>query len=82
MNAMPSWHFLFLPVATRLAIQEAHMDRTVIGHIPLSLDGRVSGPGGEHDMGWTVRHALTGEARAQLLKVTGPATAGQKPPKP
>ena len=50
------------------------MDRTVIGHIPLSLDGRVSGPGGEHDMGWTVRHALTGEARAQLLKVTGPAT--------
>ena len=50
------------------------MDRTVIGHIPLSLDGRVSGPGGQHDMGWTVRHALTGEARAQLLKVTSPAT--------
>ena len=50
------------------------MDRTVTGHIPLSLDGRVSGPGGEHDMGWTVRHALTGEARAQLLRVTGPAT--------
>ena len=50
------------------------MDRTVIGHIPLSLDGRVSGPGGEHDMGWTVRHALTGEARAQLLRVTSPAT--------
>jgi dihydrofolate reductase len=49
-------------------------DRTVAGHIPLSLDGRVSGPGGEHDMGWTVRHALTGEARAQLLKVTGTAT--------
>ena len=23
------------------------MDRTVTGHIPLSLDGRVSGPGGE-----------------------------------
>ena len=49
-------------------------DRTVTGHIPLSLDGRVSGPGGEHDMGWTVRHALTGEARAQLLKVTSTAT--------
>jgi len=74
MNAMPSWHFRFLPVGTRLAIQEANMDRTVIGHIPLSLDGRVSGPGGEHDMGWTVRHALTGEARAQLLRVTSPAT--------
>jgi dihydrofolate reductase len=50
------------------------MDRTVIGHIPLSLDGRVSGPGGEHDMGWTLRHALTSEARAQLLDVTGTAT--------
>ena len=50
------------------------MDRTVIGHTPLSLDGRVSGPGGEHDMGWTVRHALTAAARAQLLEVTGAAT--------
>ena len=50
------------------------MDRTVTGHIPLSLDGRVSGPGGEHDMGWTVRHALTSEARAQLLDVTGTAS--------
>ena len=50
------------------------MDRTVIGHTPLSLDGRVSGPGGEHDMGWTVRHALTGEARAQLLDVTSAAS--------
>jgi dihydrofolate reductase len=50
------------------------MDRTVTGHIPLSLDGRVSGPGGEHDLGWTVRHALTSEARAQLLDVTGTAT--------
>jgi len=50
------------------------MDRTVIGHIPLSLDGRVSGPGGEHDLGWTVRHALTSQARAQRLDVTGTAT--------
>ena len=50
------------------------MDRTVIGHISLSLDGRVSGPGGGHDMGWTVRHALTGAARAQLLEVTSTAT--------
>ena len=49
-------------------------DRTVTGHIPLSLDGRVTGPGGEHDMGWTVRHAASGEARAQLLTVTGTAT--------
>jgi dihydrofolate reductase len=74
MNAMPSWHFRFLRVVTRLVIQEAHMDRIVTGHIPLSLDGRVSGPGGEHDMGWTVRHARTGEARAQLLTVTSTAS--------
>ena len=50
------------------------MDRTVTGHTPLSLDGRVSGPGGEHDMGWTVRHTLTGEARAQLLAATSAAS--------
>ena len=50
------------------------MDRIVTGHIPLSLDGRVSGPGGEHDMGWTVRHARTGEARAQLLTVISTAS--------
>jgi dihydrofolate reductase len=50
------------------------MDRTVTGHIPLSLDGRVSGPGGEHDLGWTIRHALTGEVRAQLLEVTSTAS--------
>ena len=50
------------------------MDRTVTGHTPLSLDGRVSGPGGEHDLGWTVRHALTGEARAQLLTATSAAS--------
>ncbi len=49
-------------------------DRTVTGHIPLSLDGRVTGPGGEHDMGWTVRHVTCGEVRAQLLTVTGTAT--------
>jgi dihydrofolate reductase len=49
-------------------------DRTVTGHIPLSLDGRVTGPGGERDQGWTVRHALTCEARAQLLTVTAAAT--------
>jgi dihydrofolate reductase len=49
-------------------------DRTVTGHIPLSLDGRVSGPGGPGDLGWTVRHAVTGEARAQLLTVTAAAT--------
>ena len=50
------------------------MTRTVVGNISLSLDGRVTGPGGEHDMGWIVPHALTDQARAHLLELTGPAT--------
>ncbi len=37
--------------------------RTVIGNISLSLDGRVTGPGGEYDMGWIVPHAITDGAR-------------------
>ena len=36
-------------------------DRIVTGNIALSLDGRVTGPGGEYDMGWIVPHALTDE---------------------
>jgi dihydrofolate reductase len=48
--------------------------RTVVGNISLSLDGRVTGPGGEYDMGWIVPHALTDESRAHMLKVTGAAT--------
>src|SRR4029077_8756281 len=50
------------------------MTRTVVGNISLSLDGRVTGPGGEHDMGWIVPHALTDQARAHLLELIGPAT--------
>src|SRR4029077_19531872 len=50
------------------------MTRTVVGNISLSLDGRVTGPGGEHDMGWIVPHALTDQARAHLLELIDPAT--------
>jgi dihydrofolate reductase len=49
-------------------------DRIVTGNISLSLDGRVTGPGGEHDMGWIVPHALTGEARSHLLTITSTAS--------
>jgi dihydrofolate reductase len=48
--------------------------RTVVGNISLSLDGRVTGPGGESDMGWIVPHALTDESRSRILKVTSAAT--------
>lgn len=48
--------------------------RTVIGNISLSLDGRVTGPGGEYDMGWIVPHAITNAARDHMISVTNPAT--------
>jgi dihydrofolate reductase len=48
--------------------------RTVVANISLSLDGRVTGPGGEYDMGWIVPHAVTNMARGHLLAVTTPAT--------
>src|ERR1700758_4579266 len=54
--------------------KEDAMTRTVVGNISLSLDGRVTGPGGEHDMGWIVPHALTDESRSHLLKITGTAS--------
>ena len=48
--------------------------RSVIGNISLSLDGRVTGPGGEYDMGWIVPHAITDAARDHMVSVTTPAT--------
>lgn len=48
--------------------------RVVIGNISLSLDGRVSGPGGEYDMGWIVPHAITDVSRDNMIAVTAPAT--------
>jgi dihydrofolate reductase len=49
-------------------------DRIVTGNISLSLDGRVTGPAGDHDMGWIVPHALTDESRAHLLKIASTAS--------
>ena len=48
--------------------------RIVTGNISLSLDGRVTGPAGEQDMGWIVPHALTSESRAHLLRITSTAS--------
>ena len=46
----------------------------VIANISLSLDGRVTGPGGPYDMSWIVPHAITPAARAHMLLVTAGAT--------
>jgi dihydrofolate reductase len=49
-------------------------NRTVIGNISLSLDGRTTGPEGEYDMGWIVPHAITNGGRNHMIAVTTPAT--------
>ena len=48
--------------------------RTIVGNISLSLDGRVTGPGGEYDMSWIVPHAITNVARDHMISVTKAAT--------
>lgn len=48
--------------------------RAVVANISLSLDGRVTGPGGEFDMSWIVPHAVTDAARENMVKVTSAAT--------
>jgi dihydrofolate reductase len=48
--------------------------RTVIGNIALSLDGRISGRGGDYDMGWIVPHAISDGSRDHLARLIQPAT--------
>jgi dihydrofolate reductase len=48
--------------------------RRVIANISLSLDGRTHGPGGEYDMGWVARHAVTDEAREVMTRMTSATT--------
>ncbi|MEU7739198.1 dihydrofolate reductase family protein [Nonomuraea sp. NPDC049158] len=48
--------------------------RAVVANITLSLDGRVTGPGGEYDMSWIVPHAISDGSTSHMVKVTGPAT--------
>src|SRR6185437_7464055 len=62
------------PRLRREAAMAAPGSRTVVANICLSLDGRVTGPGGEYDMSWTVRHAVTDAARDHLATVIGTAT--------
>jgi len=54
--------------------RKARSSRTVIANISLSLDGRVTGPGGDYDMGWIIPHAITNGARDHMVSVTNPAT--------
>lgn len=54
--------------------QKTNKPRTVVANISLSLDGRVTGPGGEYDMGWIVPHAITDGARNHMISMTTTAT--------
>jgi dihydrofolate reductase len=49
-------------------------NRTVVGNITLSLDGRFNGPGGDYDMSWIGPHAVTPGSLAHMIRVTSPAT--------
>ncbi|HVH65794.1 MAG TPA: dihydrofolate reductase family protein [Candidatus Acidoferrum sp.] len=53
---------------------EPSRTRRVVANISLSLDGRVSGSGGEYDMSWIVPHAITNGGRDHMIAVTSPAT--------
>lgn len=39
----------------------------VVANIPLSLDGRVNGRGGDYDMGLIAPHAVTDEPRLPVM---------------
>jgi dihydrofolate reductase len=54
-------------------MKEADM-RRIVGNLSLSLDGRVTGPGGDFDMSWIVPHAVTETARDNMINVTSPAS--------
>jgi dihydrofolate reductase len=48
--------------------------RKVVANISLSLDGRVHGRGGEHDMGWIAPHAVSDAPRDLMVRMAGSAT--------
>lgn len=49
--------------------------RRVVGNITLSLDGRTTGAGGDHDMGW-IRALLEAELLDRLSITLCPALVG------
>jgi dihydrofolate reductase len=48
--------------------------RTVVANFSVSLDGYVTGPGGEGDMSWVVRHAVSDQAREILTRIVNGGT--------
>lgn len=50
------------------------MSRRVVANIALTLDGRITGPGGNTDMMWVVPHAFSDVVRDHLAAVHASAT--------
>jgi dihydrofolate reductase len=50
------------------------VSRRVVANIALTLDGRITGPAGNHDMLWVVPHAFSDVVRDHLAAVHGSAT--------
>ena len=57
-----------------MASDDSTGGRRVVGNISLSIDGRVTGPAGDMDMGWVARHAVTDTAREHMVRQTNTAT--------
>ncbi len=78
-GGLPSaWRYLGVPRDRSITMTETNRKRRstrqIVGNISLSLDGRVTGPGGDYDMGWIVPHAITDGSRDHLAKLTAAAT--------
>jgi dihydrofolate reductase len=48
--------------------------RRVVANFALTIDGRITGPGGNHDMAWVLPHAFSDAVRDHLAAVHSPAT--------
>lgn len=49
-------------------------NRTVVANVSVSLDGYVTGPGGETDMSWVARHAVSDQAREIMTQIVNGGT--------
>src|SRR6476469_2623012 len=58
----------------RFAMNDRTHGRVVVAQISLSLDGRVSGPGGPSDMGPIASHAVSDAAHERSARVLASAT--------
>lgn len=47
--------------------------RRTVGNITLTLDGRITGPGGNQDMGWVVPHAFSDVVRDGMVETVAAA---------